>query len=103
MNSLNDLVLFSVFGKLFTYLWMAFPLPEWMDNSRFGQLHTCEKCSGTWIYSVLFLIFRIDLLHLLGLPYYPFAGEIITGGLVSFLVFLLSVGFKEQYMSFTIE
>ena len=103
MNSLNDLVLISVVGKLFTYLWMAFPLPEWMDNSKFGLLHTCEKCSGTWIYSILFTIFRIDLLHLLGLPYYPFVGEMVSGAAISFVVFLISVGFKETFMSFYIE
>lgn len=82
---------------------MQFPLPKWIDDSRIGKLHTCSVCSGVWIFSTIFIIFRIDLLHLVGLAYYPIVGEILSGGVISYLVYLLELGFRERFMTVVIE
>jgi hypothetical protein len=82
---------------------MQFPLPEWVDRSKVGKLHTCSLCSSVWIFSIIYIIFGIDILPLIGLPSYPVVGGILSGGLLSFLVHLIEIGFREKFMGFTIE
>ena len=103
MASLGDLVLFTLVGRIFVYLWMSFPLPLWVDMSRFGKLHTCSLCSSVWIFSIIFILFRVDLLFLFGLPVYPTVGEIISGGVIAYLVNLLEIGFFEKFLNIVIE
>jgi hypothetical protein len=104
MNSLSELVLLSAVGKLFIYLWMEFPLYGWINNKFVRGLHECDLCSGVWVYSFLFILFRVDLLNMLGIPktHFIIAG-ILTGGAISFFVHLLSIGFKDKFMSIIIE
>ena len=73
------------------------------DNKFIGGLHQCDLCSGVYIFSIVFWIFGIDLLHLLDLPYLPGWGEILSGGMVSFLVHLITIGFKERFLSVIVE
>lgn len=102
-TGLGDVIFMGIMGKIFTFLWMSFPIPESLEKSRLGKLHTCELCAGTWIYSILFALFGVDMLPLLGIQSLGYIGGLMTGGVISFIVFLISVGFREQYMSFYIE
>lgn len=90
-------------GRLFIYLWSEFPVPEWFEQSKFGKLRNCTQCSGTWIYSSLFIIFGVDILEILGLPSVQIIGGILSGGIVSFLMNLLELGWREKFMTITIE
>jgi hypothetical protein len=103
MASPIELLLLIAVGRVLIYLWGKFPLPEWFDNSKFGKLHHCQECAGTWIYSVLFILFRVDILNMLGLPSLFIIGGFISGGLVSFVMSLLEIGFRERFMTIRIE
>ena len=99
-----EIVLLTIVGKILTHLWMSFPLPKWLGDTKIGELHDCEKCSGFWIYSVVFVLFGADIFPLLGLPQLDAIGGILTGGvIINFMMFLMTIGFREQYMSFEIE
>jgi hypothetical protein len=74
-----------------------------VDNSRLGKLHHCTECSGVWIYSALFVIFRVDILNMAGLPHVVVVNSIIGGAIISFLMNLLEIGFRERFMTITIE
>ena len=103
MNSLNELILLTIVGRIIIWLWMQFPLPAWVDNSRIGKLHTCSVCSGTWIYFIIFTIFRVDLLNMVGFPETGLIGWFRGGGIISYLVYLLESGFRERFMTVIIE
>lgn len=103
MASPIELLLLIAVGRVFIYLWGKFPLPEWFDNSKFGMLHKCPECAGTWIYSVLFILFGVDILNMLGLPSLGFISGFIGGGLISFIMTTFEVGWKERFFTIVIE
>jgi hypothetical protein len=97
-----ELLLLIAVGRVLIHLWGKFPLPAWFENSKFGMLHHCTECAGVWIYSIIFLIFRVDILSMIGLPN-VFIGWFIGGALISFIMNLLEIGFRERFMTITIE
>ena len=103
MVSILELLFLIALGRLFIYLWSEFPTPEWFDQSRFGKLKYCTLCSGVWIYSAIFIIYGADILGMIGLPENRYIGGLLSGGLVSFVMYLLEIGFIERFMVITIE
>jgi len=111
MASPLELLLLIAVGRVLIYLWSQFPLPEWVDNSKFGKLHHCGMCAGTWIYSFLFILFGVDILGMLGVDsilggnsfLLRVVSGAIGGAIISFLMSLLEAGFRERFMSITIE
>jgi hypothetical protein len=96
--------IFVGLGKLLIYLFMKFPLPKFVEKINFiSKLHDCDLCSGVWIYSIIALIWKIDVTNLwFGLPYVFIVGEIVTGCLTSFLVHIFSIGFREKFLNVTV-
>ena len=101
---LNWLV-YAALGKLFIYLWQLFPLPE-MKKTYISQviykLHLCDLCSGTWIFSVLALAFKVDIFQdAFGYtaPIALILGELATGAITSFAVHIFSLGIREKYFN----
>jgi len=112
MVSPLELLLLIAVGRILIYLWSQFPLPEWVDNSKFGKLHHCTQCAGVWIYSFLFILFGVDILEMLGVNskimagggnIYRVIGGILGGAIISFVMSLLEAGWKERFMTITIE
>jgi hypothetical protein len=103
MPSFLDVLFLIALGRVLIYLWMEFPLPEWVDNSKFGKLHICRLCSGFWIYSFLFVVFGVDILEVLGFSRVFVLGGILSGGAITYLMDLLEIGFREKFMSIVIE
>jgi len=105
VTDLAELVLFCVIGRIFIYLWMEFPLPRQIDSIKFfHDLHACDLCSGLYLFAILAWATGIDILQMLGFTNINgFIRVVITGGAISFLVHLLTLGFKEKFMSFVIE
>jgi hypothetical protein len=88
-------LLFLAIGKLLIYLGMKFPP---LAESRFEFIRRqweCDLCCGVIVYSALSLIMGEALFgdHF----YVPFISEGITGGIASFIVHLISMGYKEKF------
>jgi drug/metabolite transporter (DMT)-like permease len=91
-------IAFILIGKLLIYLWQQFPLPVRLENSQtIYKLHSCDLCSGVWLYGLLSYFMGSSLLTLLGLSYIPVASELITGGVVSFVVHIFSIGWRDKF------
>jgi hypothetical protein len=104
VTDLAELLLLTIFGRILIFLWMEFPLPRWADSIEFiHKLHSCDLCSGVWGYTILFLIFNVDILQMLGLPHIIFIGGLLTGGAISFLVHLVTIGYRTKFSSIVIE
>jgi hypothetical protein len=82
---------------------MEFPLPQRVDNIKFiHDLKQCDLCSGVWGYTILAWITKVDILQMLGFDYLGFIGGLLTGGVVSFFVHLLVIGFREKFLTVVI-
>lgn len=91
-------LIFVVMGKLFIYLGQKFPLPDFLERiEKVKKWHECPLCFGVWIYGFLAYFLQMDLLTVLGFWYVPFVSELITGGTISFLVFVFSTGWKDVF------
>ena len=88
-------LLFLLIGKLLIYLGMKFPP---LSESRFEfvkRLWECQECSGVWVYT--FLSFVMGEVLFVEYFYFPFVSELITGGISSFIVHLISLGWREKF------
>ncbi len=85
-------------GKLFIYLGMEFPLPDKLEKNKFiGALHSCDLCFGVYVYGILSYLMKMDGLSVLGFWYVPFISELVTGGIMAFLVHIFSLGWKAKF------
>jgi hypothetical protein len=88
-------LLFLAIGKLLIYLGMKFPP---LAESRFEFIRRqweCDLCCGVIVYSALSLVMGEVLFS--DRFYFPLVSEVITGGIASFLVHLISIGYKEKF------
>lgn len=88
-----DWLVLAVAGKVLIYLWQEFPLPSQLKKFAFiDKLHVCDLCAGVHIYA---LVSWVTGLHFFG--YMPVASEYLTGGIVSFIVHIFSIGWQEKF------
>lgn len=89
-----DWLILAGIGRLFIYLWQKFPLPQILENKKtIKQLHECPLCSGVWIYSGLAYFMHMNLFDW----YFPVVTEVLVGGLISFIVHLFVIGWKDYF------
>lgn len=87
--------IFLLVGYLFVWLGMKFPPLSESKIVIVKRIWTCSLCSGVWVYTFLSYVMGE---HLFGdLFYLPFISELATGGIISFLVFLIEIGFRERF------
>ena len=94
-------ILYCVIGKLLIYLGMKFPP---FINSRFTfirELFACDECLGVWVY--VFLSFAMNEVLFQEYIYLPVIGNIITGAVTSFLIHLVSLGWKSKFEVIVID
>ena len=93
-----DWLTFVVIGKLLIFLGQRFPLPDFLGrNKKIKEWHECPLCFGVWIYGFLAFFLKMDLLTVAGFWYVPFVSEVITGGAISFIVYIFSIGWKDVF------
>src|SRR5512138_3401890 len=62
----------------------------------FRKLFDCDFCLGVWVYTALALALKITILQDV-FPYFPFVSEIIAGVVSSFLMHILTIGWREKF------
>ena len=91
-------LVFVLAGKLLIFLGQRFPLPERLERYKnIKKLHECPLCLGVWIYGLLAYFLHMDILGIFNFSYVPFLSELITGGAVSFVVYIFSVGWSDVF------
>lgn len=97
---LSSWILFLLVGRILIYLWQNFPLPTKLENNDvLHKLHVCDLCAGVWIYGILSYFLGLSLLEVFGFSYVPLVSEVVTGGVISFLVHVFVIGWKEKFNS----
>lgn len=92
------LILMGV-GKVMIYLWQQFPLPAALEKFKtIEKLHRCDLCAGVHIYALMAWLTGTYLFS----HYIPLVSEYVTGGVISFLVHLISIGWKEKFTNIVV-
>jgi hypothetical protein len=91
-------ILFLLIGKIVIHVWMKFELPKPIKKYQwFVKLHDCGLCSGVWVFTLLSLFMGVDLLSIVLYEYVPLVSEIITGIVVSWTVWIFTLGWHSAY------
>ncbi len=89
-------IAFALSGKVLIYLIQKFPLTLYISRywKILRDLVECDLCLGVWVYSLLNLFaFRLTFYS----DRSDWIGEIITGSAISFIMHLISIGWKEKF------
>lgn len=80
---------------------MELPLHQKLEKIQFiKQLHECDLCSGVWLYTALGFLWKVHFLDVwFDFMYIPFVEEIVTGCVTSYIIHLLSIGFREKHLN----
>jgi len=66
------------------------------------KLFTCDLCLGVWVYFSLCGFYRLEIVSSFTGIYIPLASEFLTGAIISFVVHLISIGWKFKFSEFKI-
>ena len=90
-----EFLLFLGVGKLLIYLGQKF-IHSNAKNEFINKLFACDLCLGVWIYSILAMMYKINILSDV-FPYIPIVSGIIAGCVASFVVHLATIGWKTKF------
>lgn len=98
MSNPSNWLVYLVVGKILIYLWQQFPLPSFLEKHKtVEKLHICDLCAGVWIFGILSYFLGLSLLKVFEFGYVPVISELITGAVISFVVHIFSIGWKEKF------
>jgi hypothetical protein len=96
------IVIFALLGKLTIYLAQQFPFIQlpligryWKEKRFLGKLFACDLCLGVWIYTLSALLLKVNLFEEFG--YIPIVFEFFTGAAMSFIMHLLTIGWRDKF------
>lgn len=94
-------ILYCILGKLLIYLGMKFPPLRDNKATFIRELISCDECFGVWVY--VFLSFVMNEVLFQEYFYWPVIGNLVTGAVTSFVVHLISLGWKSKFEVIVIE
>jgi hypothetical protein len=99
--SLDSFFWFAVVGKLLIFVLAVSPLGK-IKIKIWDEMIHCDLCFGVWVYFGLAILFHIDIMS--GTFFHiPIIGELITGIATSYIVHLISMGFKAKFTQIVIK
>ena len=105
---MTQLVAYALIGKLTIYLLQKFPknsLPIigrlFWEGKFLEELFSCDLCLGTWVFAGLSFLMNVNVTG--EWFYVPVLSEFITGGTMSFIMHLISLGWSSKFQNIVIE
>jgi len=105
-------IFYAGLGKLFIFLiqkspYMKFIIGFFRGRSKafLEELFGCDLCLGFWVYLTLALLFQYANVNInvLDIPHAPIISAIITGAITSFVLHLISIGWRDKFGVFEIK
>jgi len=98
---MNKWVGFLGIGKILVYLLQKSPIPRSLPKGLLKELFECDLCLGFWIYLFLGVMLRKDIDE-------EFSKNRLVSGLATasvstFVVHLLSVGWRDKFSTYIVE
>lgn len=103
---MTELVAYFLIGRLLIFVFQKFPFPKlfptyFKEGKFLEQLFGCDFCLGFWIYFGLAFIFGVNFLQ--EYFYIVLISEFLTAVSASFIMQLISVGWKDLYSTVYLE
>jgi hypothetical protein len=98
---MTQVILIGVLGKLIIYTVQKLPFLHNLHWKFLNDLIECPFCLGVWCYFFLSAVVGVTLFE--DIFYVPLLSEIIFGVVMSFVVHLISIGFKERFLTIIME
>lgn len=92
---MTEIVLMGISGKVLIFLIQKFSKNFDIKSKFWNGLISCQLCSGFWVFLLLSLTLQVYLFS--DLFFFPVVSAIMTAGLMTFTVYLLSLGFNEYF------
>lgn len=97
---MNRILVYALIGRICIFLLQKFPFHKLPIVGKYAKeggflydLLACDLCLGVWVYVFFSAIFRLNLLD----SYIPVMSELVTGGTISFIVWLAVRGYQSQF------
>jgi len=104
----NDLTLavVTIIGRTFIFTIQKFPLVRDLSSESvigryLRELFGCDFCLGVWVYFFLSAVFHVALFS--SVIYCPVISELATGTIISLVMHLISIGWREKFGSIVIK
>lgn len=94
-------LIYLIVGKALIFFGMKFAEDNEIGSKFIRKLLSCGLCWGFWVYSLLSLLLGERLF--VEFFYIPVISELATGGIVSLIIHLITLGWREQFEVITIE
>jgi hypothetical protein len=99
---INSVGPFLGVGKLFIYLLQVSPLPRILPKGIFRELIECDLCLGFWVYLVLGVLLKKDLDEEITKKN-KLISRLTIAGVSTFIMHLMSIGWREKFGTYIIE
>ena len=88
-------------GKLLIFLFQKVFFDNYPSSREnfLTKLLSCGLCFGFWIYFALAFVFKIDILEI----EYIIIAEFLSAAVTTFVVWLISLGWKSRFQEIVIE
>jgi hypothetical protein len=91
---ISTLIAYAITGKLLMFFLRKFPPTKTIAKKlHLITLVECNLCLGFWVYLILLIWFRVNIFPI----YYPGLSEVATAALMSFVMWLLTVGWFDEF------
>lgn len=91
---ISTLIVYAITGKLLMFFLRKFPPTNMIaKKTHLTELVECNLCLGFWVYLILLIWFRVNIFSI----YYTGLSEIATAAFVSFVMWLLTVGWFDEF------
>ncbi len=99
---MSKLFFYIAIGKLSIYFIQIFPPIQILYKWKYlEKLLSCDLCLGTWVFAFYAWTFKINFMQ--EWFYVPILCEIVTGAIASFIVHLVSIGWKDKFGVFEVK
>lgn len=97
---MTEYLVYAAVGKLLIFLLQKFPPAKTIaERLKITKLYECDLCLGVWIYWFWAFIFRVNVFWF----YIPVVSEFLTGCVTAFIVHLISLGWKSEFMVYEVK
>ena len=97
---MTQVILVGIIGKILIFLIQKFTASNVRGKFLVGLVN-CSLCLGFWVYLVLSMTLQAYLFS--DIFFFPVVSAIITGAVLSFVTFLISLGWNEYFGAIVIE
>lgn len=94
-------VRFLGIGKLLVYLIQVSPIPRGLPDGLLQELVECDLCLGFWVYLFLGVMLRKDIDE--EFRRNRFVSGLATASISTFVMHLLSIGWRDKFSTYIIE